>query len=476
MKITRRIISMQSRAIYSNPTLLIILGIFQLIIYLNIFFIWDLGTNISEYVKLFFLCFLFYFISIIFSSKLDTRRFSLKEFLLIVFIFSAIFRALMVFLEPNLSGDIIRYFWDGGLLNNGVNPYLYRSGSHELDWLRNVSYGYHDFQNTFTIYPPVAQLFFGLIYFISENNFLGMKIAITAIDFLNGVLIVLLFKKIHNRFSLPSAVIYCWSPLLITEFSISGHVDSLTILFLLVSFQFLEKRMFRASTIIYAISCWTKFFPLLLLPVYLTYFKRKSQNLMKTSAIFFSISMIFLLPVFITSGFNLLRQVLWYHTYIIYNPSIFLLIKELSWNLHIDQSMILLMRILFLGIYLTVIGRFFYTRKQKSLPNLLINCVYILGLYFLFAAAVFQWYVSWVLLFCGLIGLNRKTIPWIIFSGTVVLAYLPQFSSKFQSVTITLIEYLPLYVLLFFSINNRRIAISNITRITRPITKYLSLT
>jgi len=460
---TRRLNYMLTRYVSSNLSVYIILGFIQLIIYYNIYLLQNLSTNISEYTRLFLLSFIIYFISIVISSKINVKRNNMKLFSILVFIFSGICRAILVFVEPTLSEDIIRYYWDGKLLVNGVNPYLFRSSAHELDWLRNAASGHHDFQNTFTVYPPIAQLFFGFIYLISSDNFLGIKVTTASIDFINGVLITILFLRIYNRLSLTSSIIYCWSPLLITEFSISGHVDSLTIFFLLVSFLFLHKHTFKSSTVLYALSCWTKFFPLFLFPLIISYMKKEGENVKKILLLFSSISIILLFPVFITSGFNLINQILWYHTHIVYNPSIFFFIKNFIWNFQIGQQMILFMRILFLGVYIAIVTKYFYAKKQTDFSDLMFNCLYVLGLYFIFAAAVFQWYLSWIILFCALIGLNKKTLPWIIFSGTVVLAYLPQFSTKCDIIRITLIEYLPLYFLLLFAMSYKFISSSNIT-------------
>ncbi len=460
---TRRMNYRLARYVSSNLSVYIILGFIQLIIYSNIYLLHNLSANISEYVRLFLLSFIVYFISIVISLKINVKRNEMKFFFISVFIFSGIYRALLVFVEPTLSEDIIRYYWDGKLLVNGVNPYLYRSSEHELDWLRTAASEQHDFQNTFTVYPPIAQLFFGLIYLISSNNFLGMKITTASIDFINGILITILFLQIYNKLSLTSSIIYCWSPLLVTEFSISGHVDSLTIFFLLTSLLFLNKYMFKSSTILYALSCWTKFFPLFLFPLIISYMKKKGENAKRNFLLFLSISIILLFPVFITSGFNLINQILWYHTHIVYNPSILFFVKNFIWNFQIGQQMILFMRILFLGVYLAIITRYFYTKKQFIFSDLMLNCLYVLGLYFIFAAAVFQWYLSWIILFCALIGLNKKNLPWIIFSGTVVLAYLPQFSTEFDIIRITLIEYLPLYFLLLFAMSYKFISLLNIT-------------
>ena len=201
---------------------------------------------------------------------------------------------------------------------------------------------------------------------------------------------------------------------------------------------------------------------LFLFPLIISYMKKEGQSVMKTFLWFSSVSVIFLFPVFITSGFNLINQILWYHTHIVYNPSIFFFIKNFIWNFQISQKMILFMRILFLGIYLVIITKYFYAKKQIDFSNLILNCLYVLGLYFIFAAAVFQWYLSWIILFCALIGLNKKTLPWIIFSGVVVLAYLPQFSTRFDLIKITLIEYLPFYFLLWFAISYKFVSSLNI--------------
>jgi hypothetical protein len=96
---------------------------------------------------------------------------------------------------------------------------------------------------------------------------------------------------------------------------------------------------------------------------------------------------------------------------------------------------------------------FLFLRKKNlmSFIEFTEGCLILFGLFLLFAPAVFQWYLIWLLPFIAILGINRKNIGWFYFTAVVILAYLPQFSFDYDVNSIALIQYLPLYVILILS-------------------------
>jgi len=117
-----------------------------------------------------------------------------------------------------------------------------------------------------------------------------------------------------------------------------------------------------------------------------------------------------------------------------------------------------------------VTGFLFLRNKHlKSFIEFAEGCLILFGLFLLFAPAVFQWYLIWLLPFIALLGINRKNIGWFYFTAAVILAYLPQFSFDYDVNIIALIQYLPLYVILIlsaFTVNKPFKALSDWFRLT----------
>ena len=307
----------------------------------------------------------------------------------------------------------------------------------------------YDHKNEISPYPPVAQLFFLSVNLLS-GSLLGFKVAATVLDVANCLLLAHLLDKASTRRLIGGLVLYSWSPLLIVEFSSSGHMDSLPIFCILTSLTLLAKTRFLSSAVSYSLAVWSRIYPVLILPLYLQHLKhREDQSLVSRCLFVLSIVSIALLILSVfSSGLNLFLGQIRYASAWFYNPSIFLLLEialgGLSAQMGVPNS---LARVLVLFIFL-VLSIFVYRKRPRDLGELAYYSVLILGLGLLLAPTVFPWYVSWLLAFCSIAGLNSRTLPWIVLSGTVNLGYLLQFMKGADIVQVTLIEYLPVYLML----------------------------
>ena len=85
-----------------------------------ILFYWSFAYNLvrTDFVKLFMLFGAIFYLT---YKIIQFEKWNFK-FLLIVGI---LFRLVFLIAEPNLSQDFYRFIWDGELIKNGINPYLY---------------------------------------------------------------------------------------------------------------------------------------------------------------------------------------------------------------------------------------------------------------------------------------------------------------------------------------------------------------
>jgi Glycosyltransferase family 87 len=141
---------------------------------------------------------------------------------------SVAFFAVVFPLAPSLSGDPYRYVWDARALAHGFNPLVIAPENPVLAGLRDAFiYPHLYWVHVPTIYPPAAQGLYLLAYLIAPDNVWAIKaemviaVAVTA---------ALLVGYLRQRGQEPlRVIIWLWSPLVIVELGLDGHVDAAAI-------------------------------------------------------------------------------------------------------------------------------------------------------------------------------------------------------------------------------------------------------
>ncbi len=143
--------------------------------------------------------------------------------LLLVWGVAILARLALLPLAPELSGDVYRYLWDGHVLMEGVNPYAHAPGNEVLSAIRTPWHGEINHPDVPTIYPPLAQLLFGLVNLVG-GTVLTAKLVWLSFDLGCGLLLQGIATRTGRN---PASVLiwYLWSPLLIVETAWSGHFD-----------------------------------------------------------------------------------------------------------------------------------------------------------------------------------------------------------------------------------------------------------
>lgn len=188
------------------------------------------GGNIMPFLLDWLICFLPYFMACIFvlTTKPLTGRWFWMEMSILLF-GALLFRLLLLPLPTGLSLDAWRYLWDAHVIVHGYSPYAYAPGDKALLPLHNILLTNSRFRNMPTKYPPGAELFFVVGYWLSSTNLLGLKGLFIACDMVTcGALAWLLSKK---GLDARRVIIYAWCPLPIVEFAIEGHLDVLVVMF-----------------------------------------------------------------------------------------------------------------------------------------------------------------------------------------------------------------------------------------------------
>lgn len=187
-------------------------------------------------------------------------------------------RLSLMFSTPILETDFYRYLWDGGVVARGHNPYAHapgrvqwrREGPEELVSLARESGAVVQRVNHSTlgtIYPPVAQAAFAAAHWITPWSLGAWRTVLFVFDVVVLVLLLMLLREIGKP---PHwAAIYWWNPLALKETFNSAHMDVVALPFVLGALLCaLHARTVR-SAVLLALAAGSKFWPLVLAPVFL---------------------------------------------------------------------------------------------------------------------------------------------------------------------------------------------------------------
>src|SRR6201998_1493527 len=176
---------------------------------------------------------------------------------------AVLFRLTLYSLTPALSTDIQRYRWDGRVQNAGWNPYALAPNDPRLAYLRDPGWAIMPGPEIPSMYPPLSQLVFRLAARFLRGT-VAFKLPFVLADLLAlAMLAKWLQSCADGNYRLA---IYAWNPLVIVEFTASGHNDSLAIAAMIAALAMIRKRP-GASAVALTAGSLAKLFPLTLLPL-----------------------------------------------------------------------------------------------------------------------------------------------------------------------------------------------------------------
>jgi hypothetical protein len=205
-----------------------------------------------------------------------------------VLAFGLLFRVTLAPFPPILETDLHRYLWDGAVSAHHVNPYqfapvevssLSRPGHRDLYVAREVQdllvldglcrepalaehFARINHPRIPTLYPPIAQILFSLAYRISPGGAGTLKLIVALLDMaVVGMVLALLARLSRNP---CQSILYAWSPLVLKEYSNTGHFDPLATLLVLAALHLLLEGRSLFAAIALALGSATKLYPAVL--------------------------------------------------------------------------------------------------------------------------------------------------------------------------------------------------------------------
>lgn len=374
------------------------------------------------------------------------------------------FRLLCLVALPNLSQDFYRFIWDGRLIANGFNPYLFSPLSFvELypDLISQSNYlvmGMGELSATnFSNYPPLNQLIFSIAGWLSPNSILGSVVVMRLIIILADVGIFYVGVKLLEYLKLPvyTIFLYLLNPFVIIEFAGNLHFEGVMIFFFLLGLYLLSKQKWIGAGLAIGTSILVKLIPLLFLPVFLKWFVKNQPNRFNVSKLFGFYGVIILLVVlgfvpFLDSDLadNYSKTVgLWFQNFE-FNASIYYLVRALGYYMSGFNQIAVIGKIIVIFMIVLVLALAFF-RKNYDYKTLLITLLLAISVYFFTATTVHPWYIATVLIL-GIITGYKFPLLWTF---TIVLSYLAYSNPEVkESPVILLLQYLPVYSLFIWEV------------------------
>ncbi|TGN07155.1 hypothetical protein [Leptospira ilyithenensis] len=182
-------------------------------------------------------------------------------------LFGLILRILFSFSNPIWEDDWARYLWEGGLVSNGISPYLYspesffsentkllfdETGSEILSRINHPDWT--------AIYFPLIEVYFSLVHKLSYYSLIALKIGYILFD----LAIVYFIFSLKNA---KSAVLYFLFPILLKEVYANAHFELIPLFFLLFSIWLNEKSYERTAWFVFGLGIHCKLFVVFFIPL-----------------------------------------------------------------------------------------------------------------------------------------------------------------------------------------------------------------
>lgn len=405
----------------------------------------SLKTHVPEFIALSLAAGALYAIAVYVVEKLTLGPLAL----LVILGAAIVFRVVLLPVQPQLSDDVYRYQWEGRVERAGINPYTVFPATPGLASFRDQGHPLDAALTTSTLYPPLSEAIFAAVKTVPgyKRLFLGLDLASAGIVLM---LLALLRQPLHR------VLAYAWNPTVIVSFAMCGHHDSLAIVTLLAANLFILAHRRALSIAFLASSFLAKFFPLVLLPVFIG----RIRELRRTEppsrswldrapvpaalCLFGAIAGLGYAP-FLGAGRRLVSGLSDYAAGWEANDSLFRLVRAAG-NSKAQAELI---------VVVVMLALVFYALRRRMPP--LEASLFLTASLVLLSPTAFPWYFTWSIPFLCF----YSSRPWLLMSVTAVLGYAPVVAyaagQAYRDLPWVLaLEYAPVYVWLGIQVARRR--------------------
>lgn len=387
---------------------------------------------------------------------------------------AVLFRLVFIGSIPNLSQDFYRFIWDGRMLVEGWNPYLYlpndlmASGTAPIAEAQELFNGMGNLSAShYTNYPPINQLCFAIAGLFSGKSIVGSVVVLRLLIILADIGTLYFGKKLLTRLGLSVNNIwwYILNPFIIIELTGNLHFEGVMIFFVVWSLYLLHKGSWKLAAVVLALSVSVKLIPLIFLPIFFQWFtNHKASELSKNTfptiwkgvlkllafyGIVLATIVILFLP-FISNQFisNYQETVeLWFQNFE-FNASFYYIARwigyeTIGWNLIKDIGRVTPIIVL---LFVTGISLF---RNNKDFQKTITALLFGLSFYFFTTTTMHPWYLA-TLLILSVFTNYRFTVVW---SFMIIFSYTAYQNDKYaENLGFVALEYIIVYGFLIWEL------------------------
>ena len=369
------------------------------------------------------------------------------------------FRLIFLLAIPGLSQDFYRFIWDGRMIWEGLNPYLYTpmsflesgiipvpEGKALIDGMGSLSAGNN------TNYPPLNQLCFVIATAFSKTGILGSVVIMRLMIIAADIGTYYFGSKLLSKLDLSgnNILLYTLNPFIIIELTGNLHFEGIMIFFLVWALYLLHKGNWLLSALIFSCSISIKLIPLMFLPLL---FQKLQLKSIRYYLVVGGITLLSFLP-FYSAEFlaNFMDTIgLWFQKFE-FNASLYYIARAIGYTVRGYNE------IAIIGSYIpiiVVVGILLLSllRNNKQTGNLITAMVFGLTIYLFCSTTVHPWYISTLLAF-AIFTRFRFVLLW---SYMIMLSYWAYSNSGYQeSMILISIEYMAVVIVFVLDVSQMR--------------------
>ncbi|WP_081208783.1 putative hexosyltransferase [Salegentibacter sediminis] len=370
-----------------------------------------------------------------------------------------LYRLIFLLAMPNLSQDFYRFIWDGKLILEGINPYLYKPSelieNFQGFWSRLYQGMGNLSQGNYTSYPPVNQFLFAVSVLLGGNSILGSVLIMRILIIFADLGTLFFGRKLLLNLSLPPHRIfwYILNPLIIIELTGNLHFEGVMLFFLVWSLYLLQQKKWQLSSILLGISVSVKLLPLIFLPLIWNFFRKNNGLNFTKLALYYLVvgatvvvSFLPLLSSEVISNFS--RSLgLWFQKFE-FNASVYYLIRWIGFELKGYNIIATAGKILPVLTLLIIMGLAFF-KRNNSMSAIIVSMLLGISTYFFLSTTIHPWYLATPLL----LSVFTKYRFMILWTSVVFLSYFTYSNSGFkENYWLLALEYIFVYAFLIYEI------------------------
>lgn len=385
-----------------------------------------------------------------------------------------LFRLVFLVAIPNLSQDFYRFIWDGRMILEGFNPYLYTPesfitiGEFPVNQAKELFQGMGALSGShYTNYPPIKQFIFFMAALISGKSMLGAIVVFRVVIIAADLGTLYIGKKLMEHLKIPTHHLmwYIINPFIIIELTGNLHFEGVMIFFLLLSLYLLYLHKWKIAAVAFALSVSVKLVPLLFLPLLIGYFvplqihihlhkmrRVIPQQLNKLGGFYGIVGVVTLLLFlpFYSSEFmdNYVSTVgLWFRSFE-FNASLYYIARYIGYAITgYNQIGIIGKWIPFITILTVLLLTIF--RKNTTLKELMVTMLLALSMYYSVSTTVHPWYLA-TLLILSVFTTYKFPLVW---SFMIILSYLAYNNpSNTENLWVIGLEYSVVYAVFMWEV------------------------